>query len=58
MVPNAGIGFGEEHWTEQRPLSSRWRLLLVDRCGTVGVLTRVVPAGTYSQRNTDDITIA
>lgn len=30
---HGSFGFGEEQWTEQRPLSSRWRLLLVDRCG-------------------------
>lgn len=33
LFVHGSFGFGEEHWTEQRPLSSRWRLLLVDRCG-------------------------
>jgi pimeloyl-ACP methyl ester carboxylesterase len=30
---HGSFGFGEEQWLEQRPLSSRWRLWFVDRCG-------------------------
>ena len=33
LFVHGSFGFGEEHWHEQRPLSSRWRLLFVDRCG-------------------------
>lgn len=33
LFVHGSFGFGEEHWTEQRPLGTRWRLLLVDRCG-------------------------
>ncbi|HEY7807418.1 MAG TPA: alpha/beta fold hydrolase [Croceibacterium sp.] len=30
---HGSFGYGEEQWREQLPLSSRWRLLFVDRCG-------------------------
>lgn len=33
LFVHGSFGFGEETWQEQRPLSSRWRLLFVDRCG-------------------------
>lgn len=33
LFVHGSFGFGEETWSEQRPLSSRWRLLFVDRCG-------------------------
>jgi pimeloyl-ACP methyl ester carboxylesterase len=33
LFVHGSFGFGEETWLEQLPLSSRWRLLLVDRCG-------------------------
>ena len=33
LFVHGSFGFGEEQWREQLPLSSRWRLLFVDRCG-------------------------
>lgn len=33
LFVHGSFGYGEEHWGEQLPLSSRWRLLFVDRCG-------------------------
>jgi pimeloyl-ACP methyl ester carboxylesterase len=33
LFVHGSFGFGEEQWREQRQLSSRWRLLFVDRCG-------------------------
>jgi pimeloyl-ACP methyl ester carboxylesterase len=33
LFVHGSFGFGEEQWEKQRPLSSRWRMLLVDRCG-------------------------
>lgn len=33
LFVHGSFGFGEEQWLEQLPLSSRWRLLFVDRCG-------------------------
>jgi pimeloyl-ACP methyl ester carboxylesterase len=33
LFVHGSFGFGEEQWGEQLPLSSRWKLLFVDRCG-------------------------
>lgn len=33
LFVHGSFGFGEEQWEHQRPLSLRWRMLLVDRCG-------------------------
>jgi pimeloyl-ACP methyl ester carboxylesterase len=33
LFVHGSFGFGEETWEKQKPLSSRWTMLLVDRCG-------------------------
>jgi pimeloyl-ACP methyl ester carboxylesterase len=33
LFVHGSFGFGEEQWGEQLPLSTRWKLLFVDRCG-------------------------
>jgi pimeloyl-ACP methyl ester carboxylesterase len=33
LFVHGSFGYGEEQWENQRALSSRWKMLLVDRCG-------------------------
>jgi len=33
LFVHGSLAFGEETWTNQLPLSARWKLLIVDRCG-------------------------